>query len=95
VPNTQFGNWWPADLGVPGSTGAQNNLRYAYFPGARRLAIDVSGQISVYDTGNSKIDCGIVRPSALAVLRLMISSIFVDCCTGRSDNLMGSTKDRN
>jgi hypothetical protein len=55
VPNTQFGNWWPADLGVPGSTGAQNNLRYAYFPGSRRLAIDVGGQISVYDTGNHQI----------------------------------------
>ena len=27
---------------------------------------------------------GIVRPSALAVLRLMTNSTFVDCCTGRS-----------
>ena len=27
---------------------------------------------------------GMVRPSALAVLRLMTSSIFVTCCTGRS-----------
>jgi hypothetical protein len=55
VPDAKSGNWWPADLGVPGSTGAQNNLRYAYFPGARRLAIDVGGQISVYDTGNHQI----------------------------------------
>jgi len=55
VPGAQFGNWWPAELGVPGSTGAQNNLRYAYFPGARRLAVDVGGQISVYDTGNHQI----------------------------------------
>jgi hypothetical protein len=29
-------------------------------------------------------DCGIVNPSALAVLRLMTSSNFVACCTGRS-----------
>src|ERR1700741_2309082 len=28
---------------------------------------------------------GTVRPSALAVLRLMISSYFVGCCTGRLD----------
>jgi hypothetical protein len=28
-----------------------------------------------------------VRPSAFAVLRLMISSIFVTCCTGRSAGL--------
>ncbi len=25
-------NWWPADLGVPSSLGAQNEVRYAYFP---------------------------------------------------------------
>ncbi|MFA5958190.1 SHOCT domain-containing protein [Hyphomicrobium sp.] len=55
VPNAQSGNWWPTDLGVPGSTGAQNNLRYAYFPATRRLAIDVGGQVSVYDTGNHQI----------------------------------------
>jgi hypothetical protein len=29
-------------------------------------------------------DCGIVMHRALAVLRLMIRSIFVLCCTGRS-----------
>jgi hypothetical protein len=46
------GNWWPSDLGMPASTGAQNNLRYACFPDRRRLALDVSGQISVYDTGD-------------------------------------------
>lgn len=55
VPNAQSGNWWPADLGFPGSTGAQNNLRYAYFPNTRRLAIDVGGHVSVYDTGNHQI----------------------------------------
>jgi hypothetical protein len=55
VPNAQTGNWWPADLGIAGSTGGQNNLRYAYFPGARRLAIDVNGQVTVYDTGEHQI----------------------------------------
>lgn len=55
VPNAQSAPWWPTDLGLPGSTGAQNNLRYAYFPGSRRLAIDVGGQVSVYDTGNHQI----------------------------------------
>jgi hypothetical protein len=37
---------------MPSSTGAQNNLRYACFPDLRRLALDVSGQVSVYDTGD-------------------------------------------
>jgi len=48
-------NWWPSDLGSPGSLGSQNTLRYAYFPNASRLAIDSNGQVTVYDTGNHSI----------------------------------------
>lgn len=55
VAGGQSGTWWPAELGSAGSTGAQNNLRYAYFPGMHRLAIDMGGQVSVYDTGNHQI----------------------------------------
>lgn len=47
--------WWPGDLGTPSSTGSQNNLRYAIFPGARRLAIDINGQVTVYDTLDHQI----------------------------------------
>jgi hypothetical protein len=47
--------WWPAELGDPASTGAQNDLRYAYFPGPRRLAIQLGGRVSVYDTGEHRI----------------------------------------
>jgi hypothetical protein len=49
------GNWWPADLGSPASTGAQNSMRYGYFPDGRRLALDVNGTVSVYDTGEHRI----------------------------------------
>lgn len=49
------GSWWPGELGVPSSTGSQNNIRYAYFPGARRLAVDVNGRVSVYDTLDHQI----------------------------------------
>lgn len=49
------GNWWPAELGSPSSTGSQNDLRYAYFPAARRLAIDINGTVTVYDTGDHQI----------------------------------------
>jgi len=45
--------WWPGDLGVPFSSGAQNNIRYAVFP--QRLAIEMNGQITVYDTLNHNI----------------------------------------
>ncbi len=47
--------WWPAELGEPASTGAQNELRYACFPGQRRLAIRQGGRVSVYDTGEHRI----------------------------------------
>ncbi len=43
-------NWWPADLGVPTSSGAQNSVRYAIFPATRRLAIHVNGVTKVFDT---------------------------------------------
>ncbi len=49
VPGTS-NDWWPTDLRFPNSTGAQNNVRYAYFAQARRLAIEVNGQVTLYDT---------------------------------------------
>ncbi len=49
------GHWWPGDLGSPSSTGGQNNVRYAVFPGSRRLAVDIGGQITVYDTLDNQI----------------------------------------
>ena len=54
APGTS-GDWWPADLRWPNSTGAQNNVRYAYFSQARRLAIDVNGTVTVYDTLDHQI----------------------------------------
>jgi hypothetical protein len=46
---------WPAGLGRPGAVGAQNDLRYAVFPEARRLVIDDRGTFTVYDTGHHRI----------------------------------------
>ena len=47
--------WWPSDLGVPTSTGAQNNVRYAYFAQHNRLAIELDGKVTVYDTLDNRI----------------------------------------
>lgn len=56
VPGTfRSATWWPEELGQPASTGAQNNLRYAFFPDACRLAIDIAGQITVYNTRDHQI----------------------------------------
>ena len=49
------GQWWPAGLGTPAASGAQNDMRYAYFPATRRLAIQQGGRVRVYDTGEHQI----------------------------------------
>jgi hypothetical protein len=49
------GAGWPADLGAPSSTGAPNHRRYAIFPATHRLAININGQITLYDTLDHQI----------------------------------------
>lgn len=48
-------NWWPQELGTPTSMGSQNNLRYAYFANAHRLAVTTGGTPWVYDTLDHQI----------------------------------------
>jgi hypothetical protein len=45
--------WWPTNLGVPFSSGSQNNIRYAVFP--KRLAVEFNGAVTVYDTLDNTI----------------------------------------
>jgi len=47
--------WWPESLGLPGSVGAQNEIRYAYFPASNRLAIKENSQVTIFDTSAHKI----------------------------------------
>lgn len=47
--------WWPREIGAPSATGSQNNVRYAYFANARRLAVETNGQVWVYDTLDHQI----------------------------------------
>jgi hypothetical protein len=42
--------WYPPDLGSPSIHGSQNDVRYAYFPDTRRLAIELHGKLTIYDT---------------------------------------------
>jgi Short C-terminal domain len=49
-PAGGYGSWWPAELGSPNGSGGQNNVRYAYFSTARRLAVEINGHVTVYDT---------------------------------------------
>ena len=54
-PSRGSQHWWPAGLGDPDATGAQNDTRYAWFSRSRRLAIERDGGVQVYDTGEHVI----------------------------------------
>jgi hypothetical protein len=47
--------WWPSELGAPTANGTQNNVRYAYFANARRLAVKTGDEVWVYDTLDHQI----------------------------------------
>ena len=49
------GGGWPQDLGTPSSTGSQNGTHYAFYPETRRLAVEIGGLVTVYDTGDHRI----------------------------------------
>ncbi len=48
-------DWWPDHLGEPDTTGAQNDVRYAFFRNAARLVIERDGKQAVYDSGDHQI----------------------------------------
>jgi hypothetical protein len=52
APASGYASWWPPAFGTPSAVGAQNAMRYAFFPAARRLVIEQSGVTAVYDTGD-------------------------------------------
>ena len=47
--------WWPSELGSPSAIGSQNDMRYAFFPAAGRLAVEANGRVTLYDTGDHHI----------------------------------------
>ena len=55
TPGRASGQWWPAELGFPNGTGAQNQIRYAYFNPTHRLAVELNGRVTVYDTLDHQI----------------------------------------
>src|ERR1700740_2490517 len=55
TPGRAWAEWWPAELGFPNGTGAQNQVRYAYFNQKRRLAVELNGHVTVYDTLDHQI----------------------------------------
>jgi hypothetical protein len=41
---------WPSELGTASTSGASPEMRYAYFPQNRRLAVEWRGVLTIYDT---------------------------------------------
>ena len=66
--------WWPDDLGQPDTSGAQNDLRYAYFASRHRLAVSRGGKAMVYDTGEYELEfCKLRRDFVKSRVRWIIS----------------------
>jgi hypothetical protein len=55
APDRASGQWWPTELGFPNGSGAQNQVRYAYFNAAHRLAVELNGHVTVYDSLDHQI----------------------------------------
>lgn len=47
--------WWPKELGEPSTSGSQNEMRYAFFPGKRRLLVEQGGKLTTYDSADHRI----------------------------------------
>jgi len=77
---------WNAHAQRPGASNANPAARCSVKFDARLVFTDLVAYLMTSSARNST-DCGIVRPSACAVLTLITSSNFVGCWTGRSAGL--------
>lgn len=64
-PMAGFESWWPAELGSPSATGAQNSLRYAWFADSGCLAVQHEGCLRLLDARNHPIT-GVAQASSNA-----------------------------
>src|SRR5262249_8600630 len=89
VPEGDRGGSWRVDTEVADAPHLPGLLRL----GRQRRGEDAAAQnakefppphYSITWSARARIDGGIVKPRALAILRLMTSSNFVGCSTGRS-----------
>lgn len=66
-------SWYPKHLGVPASTGEQDEVRYAYFPATARLAVSLHGRITVYDT-DGHVNTGVAQAQTNRTGTVMFTS---------------------
>ena len=58
---------WPAALGIASTSGTSSDMRYAYFPQHRRLAVESQGVLTIYDTAEYQFRGMLQAHSAEAV----------------------------
>jgi hypothetical protein len=49
-------HWWSDGLGEASASGAQDGIRYAFFPDKNLLLIERDGKLERFDTGEHRID---------------------------------------
>jgi hypothetical protein len=47
--------WWSDGLGDPSASGAQDGMRYAYFPDKKFLLVERGGKLQKFHTGEHRI----------------------------------------
>src|SRR5271156_6095210 len=58
---------WPSELGIASTSGSSAEMRYAYFPQNRRLAVEWRGVLTIYDTAEYQFRGMLQAHSAEAV----------------------------
>src|ERR1700691_6608386 len=58
---------WPSELGTASTSGTSPEMRYAYFPKNRRLAVEWHGVLTIYDTAEYQFRGMLPSHSAEAV----------------------------
>jgi hypothetical protein len=58
---------WPSELGIASTSGTSAEMRYAYFPQNRRLAVESRGILTIYDTAEYQFRGMLEAHSAEAV----------------------------
>jgi hypothetical protein len=62
---------WPSELGIPSTSGTSPEMRYAYFPQSRRLAVEWSGVLTIYDTAEYQFR-GMLQPHSAEAVSISI-----------------------
>jgi hypothetical protein len=55
APMPSMEKWWPQELGEPATAGAQDGIRYAFFPDKQLLLIEEDGNVKTFDTDRHRI----------------------------------------